>query len=295
MRLALVTALLLFSSLAQAIHQGWVTVEYPQDKADEKKLWWDEAWWDQGKLSKPDNYEVVQTEVTIKSGDVEVNALVFRPKAKGKFPAVLFQHGRRGIDDLTKLHPLRLAARGFVVLAPDVFSARFIEKYPIEHDYEIENDSAAAIDYLLSRKDISTKKICTVSHTRGGYITLKALVTKGKQSQVACYVAYYPHWQDPNAAEPMQVYRYAPEVDKLEIPVMVYFGEHDQYQRQRPIMMGIESLREKGRDAHLIIYPGVGRGFDFRPPTVRTFADDLAAKDAMQRTADFIKKHLKVK
>ena len=57
-------------------------------------------------------------------------------------------------------------------------------------------------------------------------------------------------------------------------------------------MEGINTLKEKGRDPQLIIYPGVGRGFDFRPPKVRTFADDLATKDSLQRTADFIHRHL---
>jgi carboxymethylenebutenolidase len=46
-----------------------------------------------------------------------------------------------------------------------------------------------------------------------------------------------------------------------------------------------------GVPAELIVYPGVGRGFDFRMQS-RTFADDLATKDANQRTADFISKHL---
>jgi len=41
-----------------------------------------------------------------------------------------------------------------------------------------------------------------------------------------------------------------------------------------------------------IIYPGIGRGFDFRPPNIRTFADDLATKDSVQRTADFMRQHL---
>ncbi|SFV76127.1 hypothetical protein MNB_SUP05-10-952 [hydrothermal vent metagenome] len=40
------------------------------------------------------------------------------------------------------------------------------------------------------------------------------------------------------------------------------------------------------------MYPGIGRGFDFRPVHVRTFADDLATKDANQRTAAFVRKHL---
>ena len=32
----------------------------------------------------------------------------------------------------------------------------------------------------------------------------------------------------------------------------------------------------------------VGRGFDFRPPNVRTLADDMASKDAMMRASMFI-------
>ena len=67
-------------------------------------------------------------------------------------------------------------------------------------------------------------------------------------------------------------------------PGVDFFREHEQYQRHRPITFAYESLKEMGRDVRLIVYPGVGRGFDFRPPHVRTFADDLAAKDAMQRS-----------
>ena len=42
-----------------------------------------------------------------------------------------------------------------------------------------------------------------------------------------------PHLQDPNAPEPMQVYRYAAEVDELVIPVFVFIGDWKQYQRRR--------------------------------------------------------------
>ena len=105
-------------------------------------------------------------------------------------------------------------------------------------------------------------------------------------------MSYYPHLQDPDAAEPMQIYKYAPEAEDLTVPSLMFFGEHEQYQRHRPIIFVHETLKEKGRDSRLIVYPGVGRGFDFRPPHVRTFADDLAAKDAMRRTARFVNKHL---
>ncbi len=270
--------------------KSWVRYLYPQD---EEKWWWDQAWWDDGKLDVPRNYEVTVEEISYQSGDTEVPAYLFRPKTGEKYPGILFQHGRRGLDDLTLRHPKRLAARGFVVLAPDLWLARFIDKFPLEHDATVEQDAANGIDFLLTLPFVQGSKICTVSHTRGGYITLKALVSLGRQDdKVACWVSYYPHLQDPNAPEPMQIYKYAPEAEELKVPALIFFGEHEQYQRHRPIMFVYESLKQKGRDIRLIVYPGVGRGFEFRPRHVRTLADDLAAKDAMMRTAAFLRRHL---
>ncbi|TNG01396.1 MAG: hypothetical protein EP297_02415, partial [Gammaproteobacteria bacterium] len=140
MRRALIVFAVFFSiQLAFASHEPWVKTTYPQD---EDKAWWDDDWWNDGKLEVPANHEVVMEMIEYKNGDIDVPAYVFRPKKPGKYLPVLFQHGRRGLDDLTLLMPKRLAARGFVVLAPDVFNARFIEKLPMEHDYNTETDVA---------------------------------------------------------------------------------------------------------------------------------------------------------
>ncbi len=285
--------LLCFSSLVFAgIHPSkpWVEINYPQD---EDKRWWDDAWWKEGQLPTPQNHQVVMKEITYMDGDVEVEAYLFKPKQTGKYLPVLFQHGRRGLDSWTLPRVKRLAARGFIVLAPNMFGTYLQPPFPIKHNAVYDKHVAKGIDVLLTRQDIIGDKACVVSHTRGGYMTLKALVTHKKQENVACYVSYYPHWQDPNAPEVEQIYQYATQINDLKIPSMVFIGEHDQYQRMRPILAGIKVLKDKGVDAELIIYPGVGRGFDFRPAHVRTFADDLAAKDANQRTANFIRQHLK--
>ncbi len=261
----------------------------------ERKFWWDSSWYLDGKLEVPTNYDVVERQVSyVNSEDgTEVPAIIYRPKKAGKFPAVLFQHGRRGLDELVKRLAKRMAARGFVVLAPDVYAARFIDTLPIEHLLETEGDVNAGVDFLLQQKDVSTSKACLYSHTRGGYYTLRVAVKYRRQEdKIACYVSFYPHWQNPNAAEPMQVYRYASELDKLTLPTMVFIGEYEQYQRRRSIETAVKFMKKANRDVKLIIYPGVGRGFDFRPPNVRTFADDLATKDAVQRTANFMKRHL---
>ena len=261
---------------------------------EDNSWWWSDSWWKNGRLPVPVNHRVKTHWVTYHNGDVEIRALVARPRGRGRYPAVLFQHGRRGLDTLIRLHVRRLAARGFVVFAPDIYTGRFIGTHPIKHDYALEEDVNLGLTKLLTLPYISTRRACLYSHTRGGYYTLKVAVTKKRQKRhAACYVSYYPHVQDPNAPEPMQVYRYAPEVDDLKIPVLIFVGEKEQYQRMRSIRMAVESLTEKKRDARLIVYPGVGRGFDFRPEAVRTFADDLASKDALLRAARFMRKHLR--
>jgi carboxymethylenebutenolidase len=259
----------------------------------EAPWWWDDAWWTEGRLPAPAAYPVEARELSYKSGDEEVAALLLRPGGDGKHPPVLFVHGRRGLDDVTRAHARRLAAQGFVVLAPDLYQLRFIPAMPIEHDYALEDDTAAGLDHLLALPGISASRACLYSISRGGYYTLKAAVTKKRQETgVACYVGYYPHLQDPNAPEPMQVYRFAPEVESLAAPALFLLGDQEQYQRRRGIEMAAEAMRAKGRDVTIALYPGVGRGFDFRERHVRTFADDLASRDAMQRASAFMRRHM---
>ncbi len=215
------------------------------------------------------------------------------PKRKARFPG--FCSSMAGVVSIRwcKGSPGGLRQEGFVVLAPDVFEARFIDILPLTHDPMTESDVNAGVDYLLAQPDLSSSKICLVSHTRGGFYTLRVAVDRNRQNKdVACYVSFYPHWQDPNAAEPLQVYRYHSDADDLNIPTLIFIGEYEQYHRRRSIETAVSFMKRAGKDVRLIVYPGVGRGFDFRPPTVRTFADDLATKDSNMRTAAFLKKHL---
>jgi carboxymethylenebutenolidase len=266
--------------------------DYPQPDQPQSQ-WWDEEWWDEGRLPASRHYRVVEKEESFERDGFEFPLLIARPDDGGRYPAVLFLHGRRGLDDLVRRHVRRVAAQGFVVAAPDLYSGRFIEKFPIEHDYLLEGDAAAALDHLLARSDIDGSRACIYSHTRGGYYALKVAVSEGRQGRdVACLVAYYPHLQDPNAPEPMQVYRYAGEIDRLTVPLLAFIGEREQYQRRRSIETAILALQQAGREAILFTYPGTGRGFDFRPQRVRTLADDLAAMDAMRRASAFMRKKL---
>jgi carboxymethylenebutenolidase len=262
-------------------------------EAGPRSWWWDEGWWSQGRLAGEQNHEVTATQVVVKSGDVDVPVHVFRPKGNGPFPGILFVHGRRGIDAWNQLSARRLAARGFLVYAPDLYKGRFIGQFPIKHDYEVEGDLGKALDAMLKDRDLRGGRVCSVGVSRGGYYTLKLAVAQERQGKaIACYVGFYPHLQDPNAPEAAQVYQYAPEVDKFQIPSLIIIGEQEQYHRRRNIEASVSSWQARRLNASLIIYPGVGRGFDFRGGEVRTFADNLAGQDAVRRTAAFVRQHL---
>ena len=269
---------------------------HPDKHGAINKNWWNEAWWSEGKIEVPRNYDVIRRETSYMNGDIEVPVTIYRPKQKGKFAGVMFIHGRPGlVDDIRRL-AVRIAARGFVVYAPDLFFGRDIDPRPIKHDYILEQDLNKGLDHMMTLQDISGDKVCTYSHTRGGYYSLKLAVTYKRQlDRIGCYVSYYPHWQDPNAAEPLQVYSYASELDELKIPTLVFYGDQEQYQRRRGIETAAENMLRKKRPVQLVLYPGVQRGFDFRPERVREFADDLASKDAVMRAARFIRLNLGVK
>ncbi|OGI40218.1 MAG: dienelactone hydrolase [Candidatus Muproteobacteria bacterium RBG_16_62_13] len=265
-------------------------------EAGPKAWWWDEGWWSRGQLAGEQNHEVTATRTVVKHGDVDVPVHVFRPKGAGPFPGILFVHGRRGIDVWNQLSARRLAARGFIVFAPDLYSGRIINQFPIKHDYEVEGDLGAVLDAMLKHKDLKGSRICSVGISRGGYYALKLAVAQGRQGKgIACYVGFYPTMQDPNAPEPAQVYQYAPEVDKFQLPALVFIGDQEQYHRRRSIEASVSSWQTRQLNARLIIYPGVGRGFDFRGGEVRSFADNLAGQDAVRRTANFVRQHLGVR
>jgi len=280
-------------AVAAALALGVSATAFAADPPAGRPWWWDEAWWNEGRLPEPANHAVITRWINYRGANAEVPALVTRPAGEGRYPAVLYMHGRRGLDELIQRQVKRLAARGFVVLAPDVYGAHFIAPMPVEHDYRLEADAEKGIDALLALPDVSTRKACLASHTRGGYFTLKMAVTAGRQSRdVACYVSWYPHWQDPNAPEALQVYGHAKEAEALEVPVLVFVGAEEQYQRKRVIESAMKALEARGRPVRLVVYPGVGRGFDFRDPSVRTFADDLASRDAVVRAAEFMRRNL---
>jgi carboxymethylenebutenolidase len=233
--------------------------------------------------------EIHERWVEYQNGDVAVPAFLLVPKGKAPNPAVLYIHGRSGLNERVQAGARRLAARGFAVLAPDYHTGRFIPENPIEHDPATEKDVELGLDFWKKVPNVESKKVCVVGLSRGGYHA--ALLSVRRPGLVACFVGYYPHLVNPNAPEPMQVYRYMPEVEKLKVPTLLFVGERDQELRRELVIRVAKRLKELGRPVELFVYPGAQRAFDFRR-NGRTVGDDLAREDALNRTVRFLNRAL---
>lgn len=231
--------------------------------------------------------QITVRNVSYRNADVTVDARLYLPPGAGPHPAVLFVHGRRGWDDTTDAQVRRIVEYGFAVLAPDYHSPRFIPAWPETHDPATEKDVELGLDFLKTVRDVNADKVCVVGISRGGY---HAVLLAARRQEVACIVTYYGHMVNPNAPEPWQVYRYAPEIDRINVPALFIVGEEDQELRRIGIRRAFYALLKRGVPAEVRMYPHARRAFDFRNDP--RDEEKLATQDAARRTALFMRQAL---
>jgi carboxymethylenebutenolidase len=222
--------------------------------------------------------------VSYRNGDITIDARLYLPAGAGPHPAVLFVHGRRGWDEPADRQVRRIAGHGFAVLAPDYHSPRFIAAWPESHDPATEKDVELGLDFLMTAPGVRGDRVCVVGISRGGY---HAVLLAARRSEVACIVTYYGHMVNPNAPEPWQVYRHAPEVDRIRVPVLFIVGDEDFEVRRMGIRRAFYALLARGVPAELRTYPHARRAFDFRDDP--RDEEKLATQDAARWTARFLR------
>lgn len=226
-------------------------------------------------------------DVGYRNGEVEITARLYLPPGEGPHPVVLFVHGRRGWGEQAEGQVQRIARHGLAVLAPDYHSPRFIPTWPESHDPETEKDVELALDFLKTVRAVRADKVCVVGVSRGGY---HAILLAAKRREVACVVTYYGHMVNPNAPEPWQVYRWAPEIDRIAVPSLFIVGSEDFELRRMGIHRAFYRLLERGVHAELRVYPNARRAFDFRAD--QRPEEKLATEDAARWTAQFLRRVL---
>jgi carboxymethylenebutenolidase len=233
---------------------------------------------------------VTLEKTTVRNADVEVPVEVARPAGTGPFPPVLYVHARKGFEDEDRQNLRALAGDGFLVAAPDWQSGRFLERWPIPHDPATEGDVEAALDHLLKRPDACRVPAGIVGFSRGPYYAIRLAAKRPKD--VAAIVSWYGHMQNPNAPEPDQIFRVAPEVAQITAPVLMLIGEQDFEVRRLSAGRAFYTLYERGVPVELQVYPLARRAFDFRRD--QSPEEKIAARHAWARTKAWLARWMKL-
>lgn len=223
-------------------------------------------------LAAPAEPRVEQIAWTNPADGTEVPAFVFhdrnQARADGTLPAILFLHARRGLQEADRKYLAEIAAQGFLVLAPDWQSGRFIEPWPVPHDPRTETDVALGLDTLdtlpLARRG---EKRILYGYSRGGYYAVRiaaGALDPSHRQRVACIVTIAGHFQNPNAPEPDQVYRLMPELDRIDVPMLMIIGGEDIGLRVDNNARAFYALVERGAAVDFVLLPQARRAFDFR-------------------------------
>jgi carboxymethylenebutenolidase len=138
--------------------------------------------------------------IRVTAPDGDMPALLARPKATGKHPAVIVVMEAFGLNDHIKDVASRVAAEGYVVLAPDMYYREGSRVATYENlpeairlmsgltDDGIVRDVAAAVSYLQSHQDVKVDRIGITGFCMGGRISFLAAC---KNSGIKASVPFY--------------------------------------------------------------------------------------------------------
>jgi carboxymethylenebutenolidase len=195
--------------------------------------------------------------------------------AAGSGPGVLVIQEWWGLDSGIKEMTDRLAAAGFVALAPDLYHgalARHDEMDKAAHLMQAlppdraARDMSGAVDYLAGHPAVTRKSIGVVGFCMGGMLSF--LIAANRPDRVAAVVPFYGFPQ--GSAEP--------DWSKLTAAISGHMAEHDDYFSPSAARALEAKLRGMGKDVTLTVHPGTGHAFMAPHNALGTFNATVAAK-----------------
>jgi len=203
--------------------------------------------------------------------------------AGGHGRGVLVLHEAFGLVDWIRDVCDRLARRGFVALAPDLFRGGRAESVEqavgLAASLELERvtrDLEAGVEALLNHDSVDGGRIGAVGFCMGGHL---ALLAGTRSARVAAVVDFY----GPSPALPF-------ELEKLEAAVLGIFAENDEFIAREAIEALRKALAKAGKRAVIHVESGVGHGYmnDARPERF----DAAAAAAGWDRMLAFLEAEL---
>jgi carboxymethylenebutenolidase len=205
--------------------------------------------------------------------------------ASGSGPGVVVIQEWWGLTDHIADVTNRLAAEGFVALAPDLYGGRtthdageageLMQKLPVE---QAARDLAGAVDHLLGHEAVTSSTVGAVGFCMGGGFVLVLAAQQG--DKIGAAVPFYGVLKED-----------FPSFSGLTAPLLGHFGEQDEManpEAVRALAARIEA--ESGVKPEFHIYPA-GHAFFNDENHLGTY-DAEQAQIAWNRTLEFLRNHV---
>ena len=183
----------------------------------------------------------------------------------------------RGVAD-------RLAAQGFVAIAPDLYHGKETSEpdeagklaMALEMD-RAARDMAGAVDALLAMPETTSQGVGVIGFCMGGGL---ALYLAARKPEVRAVVSYYGF---PRPGVDLNL-------SAIKGAVLGHYAQHDDFASPDLARQMEDELRRGGVDVTFYFYPGTTHAFfnDDRPEV----HDAEAAAESWQRTLDFLREPL---
>ena len=224
--------------------------------------------------------------VTFGSNGVTAHGYLVLP-AGGSGPGVVVIQEWWGLTSHIADVANRLAAEGFVALAPDLFggttthdadeAGKLMQALPVD---QAARDLSGAVDYLLGHDAVTSSTIGAVGFCMGGGFVLVLAAQLG--DKIGAAVPFYGVLGEAY-----------PSFENLSAPVLGHFGEQDAFQSTETVRTLAATIeRQSGRAPDFRFYPA-GHAFFNDENLIGTYDPEQAAK-AWDATLGFLRAHLGV-
>jgi carboxymethylenebutenolidase len=222
-------------------------------------------------------------DVSYPSGDDTVKAVLYAPKGKGPFPALVVVHEWWGLNDWVKEQASNLADEGYETLAIDLYRGKVATTPELAHelmrgvpDDRAARDLHAAVEFLQAQSEVSKNRIGAIGWCMGGGYALDAAL---QEPALAAVVINYGHLADDKD-----------DLKKMNAQVLGIFGGQDRGIPVEDVKKFEQELKDLGKNPEIHIYPDAGHGFQ-NPVNSSYRKEDTA--DAKNHIAAFLAKTLK--
>jgi carboxymethylenebutenolidase len=230
------------------------------------------------------SFAATSKEVSYKSGDETVKAILYTPAGNGPFPGIVVIHEWWGLNDWVKEQASKLADEGYAALAIDLYRGKVADNPGTAHELMrgVPEDRAlrdlhAAVEYLKSQSDIKKDRVGSIGWCMGGGYSLDVAL---QEPTLAATVINYGHLATDPAA-----------LNKINAAILGNFGGKDQGIPPEDVRKFEALLKQAGKKVDIKIYPDAGHAFE-NPNNKNGYRPDDAA-DAWKRTVNFLASTLK--